>query len=64
MNSKLKGRDLRDAFATDDYNVLLVANKFQTGFDQPLLVAMYVDKRLSGSGGGANVVPAQPHRPR
>ncbi|OBI14927.1 restriction endonuclease subunit R [Mycobacterium sp. E2327] len=48
MNPKLKGRDLRDAFATDDYNVLLVANKFQTGFDQPLLVAMYVDKRLSG----------------
>jgi type I restriction enzyme R subunit len=48
MNPGLKGRDLRDAFATDEYNVLLVANKFQTGFDQPLLVAMYVDKRLSG----------------
>jgi type I restriction enzyme, R subunit len=48
MNPGLKGRDLRDAFATDEYNVMLVANKFQTGFDQPLLVAMYVDKRLSG----------------
>ncbi|MBV5246971.1 DEAD/DEAH box helicase family protein [Mycolicibacterium sp. PAM1] len=48
MNSGLKGRDLRDAFATDEYQVMLVANKFQTGFDQPLLVAMYVDKRLSG----------------
>jgi len=48
MNPALKRRDLRDAFATDDSNVLLVANKFQTGFDQPLLVAMYVDKRLSG----------------
>nr|WP_090281496.1 type I restriction endonuclease [Mycolicibacterium komanii]CRL77967.1 type III restriction enzyme res subunit [Mycolicibacterium komanii] len=48
MNPRLKGRDLRDAFATDEYNVMLVANKFQTGFDQPLLVAMYVDKRLSG----------------
>ena len=48
MNPGLKGRDLRDAFATDEFNVLLVANKFQTGFDQPLLVAMYVDKRLSG----------------
>lgn len=48
MNPGLKGRDLRDAFATNEYNVLLVANKFQTGFDQPLLVAMYVDKRLSG----------------
>ncbi|HEY5247048.1 MAG TPA: DEAD/DEAH box helicase family protein [Dermatophilaceae bacterium] len=48
MNPGLKGRDLREAFATDDYNVMLVANKFQTGFDQPLLVAMYVDKPLSG----------------
>ena len=47
MNPGLKG-DLRQAFATDEYNVMLVANKFQTGFDQPLLVAMYVDKRLSG----------------
>ncbi|MFH5246070.1 type I restriction enzyme subunit R domain-containing protein [Antrihabitans spumae] len=48
MNPGLKGRDLRDAFATDEYQVMLVANKFQTGFDQPLLVAMYVDKKLSG----------------
>ncbi|KUI20489.1 restriction endonuclease subunit R [Mycobacterium lehmannii] len=48
MNPGLKGRDLRDAFAADEYQVMLVANKFQTGFDQPLLVAMYVDKRLSG----------------
>ncbi|MCV7401286.1 type I restriction endonuclease subunit R [Mycobacterium fragae] len=48
MNPGLKGRDLRDAFGTNEYNVMLVANKFQTGFDQPLLVAMYVDKRLSG----------------
>jgi type I restriction enzyme R subunit len=48
MNPGLKGRGLREAFATDEYNVMLVANKFQTGFDQPLLVAMYVDKRLSG----------------
>ena len=48
MNPGLKGRQLRDAFAADEYQVMLVANKFQTGFDQPLLVAMYVDKRLSG----------------
>ncbi|WP_445169893.1 type I restriction endonuclease subunit R [Mycolicibacterium sp. Dal123E01] len=48
MNPGLKGRDLRKAFATHEYQVMLVANKFQTGFDQPLLVAMYVDKRLSG----------------
>lgn len=37
---------LREKFATSDYQVLLVANKYQTGFDQPLLCAMYVDKRL------------------
>jgi type I restriction enzyme, R subunit len=48
MNPYLKGRDLRKAFGLEDYNVMIVANKFQTGFDQPLLVAMYVDKRLAG----------------
>jgi type I restriction enzyme R subunit len=48
MNPGLKGRDIREAFAGDEYRILLVANKFQTGFDQPLLVAMYVDKKLSG----------------
>ncbi|MBF6278747.1 MULTISPECIES: type I restriction endonuclease subunit R [Nocardia] len=48
MNPGLRGRDLRDAFATDAFQVMLVANKFQTGFDQPKLVAMYVDKRLGG----------------
>jgi type I restriction enzyme R subunit len=48
MNPLLKGRDMRDAFDTDDYQVMLVANKFQTGFDQPKLCAMYVDKKLGG----------------
>ncbi|UZJ24516.1 DEAD/DEAH box helicase family protein [Rhodococcus antarcticus] len=48
MNPGLGGQDLRSAFAGDDYKVMLVANKFQTGFDQPLLCAMYVDKQLSG----------------
>lgn len=36
----------RDKFATDKYRILVVAEKFQTGFDQPLLHSMYVDKRL------------------
>jgi type I restriction enzyme, R subunit len=40
--------DLRKAFQGDQYRVMIVANKFQTGFDQPLLCAMYVDRRLSG----------------
>ena len=48
MNPKLKGQGIREAFNTDDYQILLVANKFQTGFDQPLLCGMYVDKRLAG----------------
>ena len=39
---------MREAFKTDEFQILLVANKFQTGFDQPLLCAMYVDKRLAG----------------
>ncbi len=48
LNPGLKGRDIRDAFAEADYHLLLVANKFQTGFDQPLLCGMYVDKMLGG----------------
>jgi len=48
LNPDLKGRDIREAFKGDEYRVLLVANKYQTGFDQPLLCAMYVDKRLAG----------------
>jgi type I restriction enzyme, R subunit len=41
-------KQLPERFASPDYQVLLVANKYQTGFDQPLLHAMYVDKRLDG----------------
>lgn len=48
MNPNLKGQDIRKAFDTGDYQILLVANKFQTGFDQPKLCGMYVDKRLAG----------------
>ncbi len=48
MNPNLKGRDMRKAFDSDDYQVMIVANKFQTGFDQPKLCDMYVDKKLAG----------------
>ena len=48
LNPGLNGRDIRDAFAGADFQLLLVANKFQTGFDQPLLCGMYVDRRLAG----------------
>lgn len=47
-NPQLKGRDLATVFAGPGEHVLIVANKYQTGFDQPLLVGMYVDKQLSG----------------
>lgn len=43
-----KESELPERFATDEYQVLLVAEKYQTGFDQPLLHTMYVDKKLSG----------------
>ncbi|NHT16767.1 type I restriction endonuclease [Cellulomonas sp. IC4_254] len=40
------GSDLAKEFRRPEYRLMLVADKFQTGFDQPLLCAMYVDKRL------------------
>ena len=40
--------DTRDRFDQDDYRLLIVANKYLTGFDQPKLCAMYVDKKLQG----------------
>ncbi|MDR5873440.1 type I restriction endonuclease subunit R [Vreelandella gomseomensis] len=48
LNPGLRGRNLSDAFDTDDFNVMIAANKYQTGFDQPKLCAMYVDKKLQG----------------
>lgn len=41
-------KELPDKFHTDEYKVLLVAEKYQTGFDEPLLHTMYVDKKLDG----------------
>ncbi|MEQ9625312.1 type I restriction endonuclease [Coleofasciculus chthonoplastes] len=48
MNGGIKSSEIPEKFASNDYQVLLVANKFQTGFDQPLLHTMFVDKRLAG----------------
>lgn len=48
MNGGIKEKELPDKFDTSEYCVLIVAEKYQTGFDQPLLHTMYVDKRLSG----------------
>ncbi|SCY34341.1 type I restriction endonuclease subunit R [Microvirga guangxiensis] len=49
MNPDIKGTDLRIAFDRPEYRVMLVADKFQTGFDQPKLVAMYLDKKIANA---------------
>jgi type I restriction enzyme R subunit len=46
--NKFGEKELPDKFNTSEYQVLLVADKYQYGFDQPLLHTMYVDKKLSG----------------
>src|SRR5437667_1829686 len=48
MNLEIREKELPEKFASQEYQVLLVAEKYQTGFDQPLLHTMYVDKRLAG----------------
>ena len=48
MNDGISEKELPERFATHEFQVLLVAEKYQTGFDQPLLHTMFVDKRLAG----------------
>src|SRR5581483_4942248 len=48
MNLGIREKELPEKFSTPEYQVLLVAEKYQTGFDQPLLHTMFVDKRLAG----------------
>ena len=48
MNQGIRETELPEHFATGEYQVLLVAEKYQTGFDQPLLHTLYIDKRLAG----------------
>ena len=48
MNQGIRETELPERFAAGEYQVLLVAEKYQTGFDQPLLHTLYVDKRLAG----------------
>jgi len=48
MNGGIREKELPERFASPEYQVLLVAEKYQTGFDQPLLHTMYVDNRLAG----------------
>ena len=48
MNGGIKEKELPERFDSNEYQVLLVAEKYQTGFDQPLLHTMYVDRKLTG----------------
>ena len=52
-----------ERFGGDEYQVLIVAEKFQTGFDQPLLHTMYVDKVLTGLARRPDPLSAQPDPP-
>lgn len=46
--TKIREKQLPAEFASDNFNVLIVAEKYQTGFDEPLLHTMFVDKKLKG----------------
>ena len=46
VNGLKDGEKIEDRFATDDYRLMIVANKFQTGFNQPLLAGMFIDKPI------------------
>ena len=48
MNGLPPNASIADAFKSPEYRILIVASKFQTGFDEPMLQTMYVDKRLDG----------------
>ena len=48
MNGGIKEKELPEVFDTGDYRVLIVADKYQTGYSQSLLHTMYVDKKLAG----------------
>jgi type I restriction enzyme, R subunit len=48
LNTLHHNQPIEDVFDLDEYRILVVANKFQTGFDQPLLSAMFLDKSVNG----------------
>ena len=47
MNEGIRQKELPEKFGTDEYEVLIVAKKYQTGFDQPLLHTMFVERHLT-----------------
>ena len=58
MNDGIREAELPTRFDSYEYRILLVAEKYQTGFDQPYLHTMYVDKRLAGIQAVQTPVPA------
>ncbi len=48
LDKRHNGNVIEEVFEQDEYRILVVANKFQTGFDQPLLAAMFLDKVVNG----------------
>lgn len=46
INELNEGEQIEDRFEREDYRLMIVANKFQTGFDQPLLAGMFLDKAV------------------
>lgn len=60
----VKESQLPEVFHSDAFGMLIVAEKYQTGFDEPLLHTMFVDKQLSGVKAVQSALPSQPHYPR
>ena len=60
MNQGISEKELPEKFATQDYRVLLVADKYQTGFDQPLLHTLFVGQAVGGNPGGTDAVATKP----
>lgn len=48
IGERIKESQLKEAFHSEEFNILIVADKYQTGFDEPLLHTMFVDKKLKG----------------
>ena len=64
MNGLLPSASIANNFKDPQYRILIVSNKFQTGFDEPLLQTMYVDKRLDGASVRPESKPPKPRRSR
>ena len=62
MNNLAPSVSIADTFKRPEYRILIVANKFLTGFDEPLLQTMYVDKRLDGLQCVQSLESPQPRR--